>query len=100
MWLFICVCLSVSIVYASLADGVTEEANDDLDGQDEFGGEYREFNAEDPNYQQEFAEDADGGKSNLFPLWCMLILFSNTIRRSRFKYCMYDYTYEVFSLLS
>ena len=62
------VCLSVWIAYASLADGVTEEANDDLDGQDEFGGEYREFNAEDPNYQQEFAEDADGGKSNLFPL--------------------------------
>jgi hypothetical protein len=31
------------------------------------GGEYREFNAEDPDCQQEFAEDADGGKSSLFP---------------------------------
>ena len=46
---------------------MTEEANDDLGGQDEFGGEYCEFNAEDPNCQQEFAEDAEGGKSNLIP---------------------------------
>jgi hypothetical protein len=45
---------------------VTEEGNDDLVGQDEFGGEYREFDVENPNYQQEFAEDVDGGKSNLF----------------------------------
>jgi hypothetical protein len=30
-------------------------------------GEYREFNAEDPDCQQEFLEDADGGKSSLFP---------------------------------
>ena len=67
MRLFICVCLSISIVYASLADGVTEEANGDLGGQDEFGGNYREFDAEDPNCQQEFDEDADGGKSSLFP---------------------------------
>jgi len=59
--------LSVSIVYAALADGVTEEANDDLGGQDEFRGEYREFDVKDPNCQQEFAEDADEGKSNLFP---------------------------------
>ena len=58
--------MSVSIVYTSLADGVTEEANDDLGGQDEFGGEYREFAVEDPNCQQEFAEDVDRGKSSLF----------------------------------
>jgi hypothetical protein len=30
-------------------------------------GEYREFDAEDLDCQQEFAEDADGGKSSLFP---------------------------------
>ena len=42
------------------------EANDDLGGQDEFGGEYREFAVEDPNCQQEFAEDVDRGKSSLF----------------------------------
>jgi hypothetical protein len=29
--------------------------------------EYREFDAEDPDGQQEFAEDADGGKSDLIP---------------------------------
>ena len=50
----------------SLADGVTEETNDDLGGQDKFGGKYRKFDAEDPNCQQEFAEDVDGGKSSLF----------------------------------
>jgi hypothetical protein len=33
----------------------------------DVGGEYREFHAEDPDCQQEFAEDADGGKSSLFP---------------------------------
>jgi hypothetical protein len=32
------------------------------------GDEYREFDAEDPKCQQEFAEVADEGKSNLFPL--------------------------------
>jgi hypothetical protein len=31
-------------------------------------GEYHEFHAEDPDCWQEFAEDADGGKSSLFPL--------------------------------
>jgi hypothetical protein len=31
------------------------------------GVEYREFDAEDSDGQQEFAEDADGGKSSLFP---------------------------------
>jgi hypothetical protein len=30
-------------------------------------GEYREFDAEEPDCQQEFAKDADGGKSSLFP---------------------------------
>jgi hypothetical protein len=34
---------------------------------EDVGGEYREFDAENPNYRQEFLEDADGGKSNLFP---------------------------------
>ena len=34
----------------------------------DVGDEYREFDAEDPDCQQEFAEDADGGKSNRFPL--------------------------------
>jgi hypothetical protein len=46
---------------------VIEEANDDLGDQDEYGGEYCEFDTEDPNYQQEFSEDTDGGKSNIFP---------------------------------
>jgi hypothetical protein len=46
---------------------VTEEANDNLGGHNEFGGENREFNVEDLNCQQDFAEDADGGKSSLFP---------------------------------
>ena len=32
------------------------------------GDEYREFDAEDPDCQQKFAEDADGGKSNRSPL--------------------------------
>jgi hypothetical protein len=40
---------------------VNESENDDV------GGEYREFDTEDPDWQQEFAEDADGGKSSLFP---------------------------------
>jgi hypothetical protein len=30
-------------------------------------GEYREFNAEEPDCQQEFVEDGNGGKSSLFP---------------------------------
>jgi hypothetical protein len=34
---------------------------------EDVGGEYREFDAEDPGCQQEFAEDTDGGKSSLFP---------------------------------
>ena len=32
---------------------------------EDVGGEYREFDPEEPNYEQEFAEDAGGGKSNL-----------------------------------
>ena len=55
MLVFDCVCLRV------LADGVNEPENEDV------GDEYHEFDAEDQNYQQEFAEDADGGKSNLIP---------------------------------
>ena len=35
---------------------------------EDFENEYREFDAEDPDCQQEFAEDADGGKSNRSPL--------------------------------
>jgi hypothetical protein len=31
------------------------------------GGEYHEFDAEDPDCQREFAEDTDGGKSDLIP---------------------------------
>ena len=34
---------------------------------EDVGGKYREFDAEDPNCQLEFLEDADGGKSSLFP---------------------------------
>jgi hypothetical protein len=34
---------------------------------EDVGGEYREFDAEDPDYQREFLEDVDGGKSNQFP---------------------------------
>ena len=44
-----------------LADGVNKPENEDV------RDEYREFDAEDPDCQQEFAEDADGGKSSLFP---------------------------------
>jgi hypothetical protein len=40
---------------------VNEPENEDA------GDEYREFDAEEPNRQQEFAEDDDGGKSSLFP---------------------------------
>jgi hypothetical protein len=40
---------------------VNEPENEDV------GGEYREFDAKEPDCQQEFAEDADGGKSSLFP---------------------------------
>jgi hypothetical protein len=40
---------------------VNEPENEDV------GGEYCEFDAEEPDCQQEFAEDADGGKSSLFP---------------------------------
>ena len=36
---------------------------------EEVGDEFREFfDAEDPNCQQKFTEDAGGGKSNLLPL--------------------------------
>jgi hypothetical protein len=40
---------------------VNEPENEDI------GNEYRKFDTEDLNYQQEFLEDADGGKSNLIP---------------------------------
>jgi hypothetical protein len=40
---------------------VNEPTNEDV------GDEYRGFNAEDPDCQQEFLKDADGGKSSLFP---------------------------------
>jgi hypothetical protein len=30
-------------------------------------GEYREFDAEEPDCQQEFVEDVNRGKSSLFP---------------------------------
>ena len=58
-YLSVLVCLLQSL--HSLADGVNEPDNEDV------GGEYREFDPEDPNYEQEFTEDADGGKSNLIP---------------------------------
>ena len=48
-----------TVVCALLAVGVNEEENKD------GGGEYHEFNVENPNYQQEFLEDTDGCKSNL-----------------------------------
>jgi hypothetical protein len=41
---------------------VIEEEHEDLVGQEEFGGHYREFDPEDPNYEQEFPNDADGGR--------------------------------------
>jgi hypothetical protein len=40
---------------------VNEPENEDV------RGEYHEFDAEDPDCQQEFLEDTDRGKSNLFP---------------------------------
>jgi hypothetical protein len=39
---------------------VNEPENEDV------RDEYREFDAEDSDGQQEFAEDTDGGKSSLF----------------------------------
>jgi hypothetical protein len=39
---------------------VNEPKNEDV------GGKYREFDAEEPDCRQKFAEDADGGKSSLF----------------------------------
>jgi hypothetical protein len=39
---------------------VNEPENEDV------GGEYRKFDAEEPDRLQEFAEDTDGGKSSLF----------------------------------
>jgi hypothetical protein len=47
----------------SVANRFIEEEHEDLGGHEEFGRQYREFDPEDPNYQQEFVEDADGGKS-------------------------------------
>ena len=44
-----------------LADGLNKPEDEDV------GGEYRDFDAGDPNNRREFAEDADGGKSNLIP---------------------------------
>jgi hypothetical protein len=40
---------------------VNEPENEDV------RGEYRKFDVEEPDCQQEFAEDTDGGKSSLFP---------------------------------
>jgi hypothetical protein len=40
---------------------VNEPENEDVEG------EYHEFDAEDPDGQQEFTEDTDEGKSSLFP---------------------------------
>ena len=34
---------------------------------EDVGDEYHEFDAKDPDCQQEFLEDADGDKSNLIP---------------------------------
>jgi hypothetical protein len=34
---------------------------------EDVGGEYREFDTKDPDSQQEFAEDANEGKSDLIP---------------------------------
>jgi hypothetical protein len=48
------------VVVAFLTDGVNELENEDVEG------EYHEFDAEDLDYQQEFLEDADEGKSNIF----------------------------------
>jgi len=72
MWLFIfacCPCRSSRI----LADGVNEPENADV------RDEYREFDTEDPYGQQEFAEDADGGKSNRFPLMHIDPIFKHNL---------------------
>jgi hypothetical protein len=52
--------LSVAVVAYFLADGVNEPENEYV------GGKYREFDTEDSDCQQEFLEDADGDKSNIF----------------------------------
>ena len=61
MWLFICACC-LCRSSRILPDGVNEPENENV------GDEYRKFDAEDLDCQQEFAEDTDGGKSNRFPL--------------------------------
>jgi hypothetical protein len=48
---------------------VNEPENEDV------GDEYHEFDTEDPDCQQEFLEDADGGKSNLSPLMNADLIF-------------------------
>jgi hypothetical protein len=53
--------LLVVLDYVLLADGVNEPENEDV------RGEYREFDTKDLDGQQEFVEDADGGKSDLIP---------------------------------
>jgi len=52
-----CLCQSSHI----LADGVNEPENENV------GDEYREFDTKDLDCQHELAEDANEGKSNLFP---------------------------------
>ena len=56
-YLIVSICMSGCL--RVLADGVNEPEDEDA------GGEYREFDPKDPNFRQEFAEDVDGGKSNL-----------------------------------
>jgi len=58
--IYLCLCLYRSS--RILADGVNDPKNDDV------GDKYHEFDGEDPDCQQEFAKDVDGGKSNRFPL--------------------------------
>ena len=61
MWLFICACC-LCRSSRILADGVNKPENENV------GDEYHEFDVENPDCQQEFAKDADGDKSNRFPL--------------------------------
>ncbi|CAD6204569.1 unnamed protein product [Miscanthus lutarioriparius] len=56
-----CILHACNVTPSVPADGGNEPENEDV------GDEYREFDVEDPNCQQEFLEDVDGGKSNLIP---------------------------------
>lgn len=68
------------VVYLrDLANRVIKEENKDLGGKEDFGDQYREYlpEPEDPCPEDDFAKDADGGKSNIFPLIILIRLYKH-----------------------